>query len=59
MLGSFQIWINRKSDKKSMEGKFVNSHVLRLICQWVTNVIDLAGLGDAMEITAERSEQSA
>ncbi len=53
LLGSFQIWVNRNSGKRSMEGSLVNNHALRLLSQWVTNLVDLVGLGDAMEITAE------
>jgi SAM-dependent methyltransferase len=55
MVGSFQMWLNRDNGKKSMEGFVVNSMGLRLIGQWITNLVDLAGYGDMLEITAVKA----
>lgn len=59
ILGSLQIWLNRKNGKKSAEGFVVNNFFLRLICQWVTNLVDLFGLGDEIELTAVKGQPSA
>jgi|HubBroStandDraft_6_1064221.scaffolds.fasta_scaffold239312_2 SAM-dependent methyltransferase len=55
IIGSFQIWLNRKSDKKSSEGKVFNNYLLRLACQWTVNLIDLFGWGDCIEVTAVKA----
>jgi hypothetical protein len=55
LLGSFQIWLNRKSGKKSTEGKVFNNYLLRLACQWTVNLIDLFGWGDCIEVTAVKA----
>jgi SAM-dependent methyltransferase len=52
ILGSFQIWLNRKNGKKSTEGPAINSRVLRLPCHWAARFIDFLKWGDAIEITA-------
>jgi SAM-dependent methyltransferase len=54
MLGSLQIWLNRKNERKSMHGKLVNNYSLRLVCQCAVNLMDLAGQGDMIEITASK-----
>jgi len=59
LLGSFQIWLNSGNGKKSMEGSLVGSHLLRLISQWVTNLVDLVGSGDEVEITATKVQRLA
>lgn len=55
LVGSFQIWLNRKSNKKSTEGKVFNNYLLRLACQWAVNLIDLFGWGDCIEVTAVKA----
>lgn len=49
LLGSFQIWLNRHSARKSMQGAFVNNYGLRLLCQWGANIADMLGQGDMIE----------
>jgi len=56
ILGSSQIWLNRKNGKKSGEGWVVNNYPLRFVCQCVANLLDFAGQGDLIEITAVRRE---
>lgn len=55
LVGSFQIWLNRKSEKKSTEGKVFNNDLLRLTSQWAVNLIDLLGWGDCVEVTAVKA----
>lgn len=55
ILGSFQIWMNRKNGTRSMEGAFVNNYVLRFFCQWIANLADIFGWGDAIEVTAVKA----
>ena len=57
ILGSLQIWVNRKNGKKSMDGMLVNNYFLRFACQCAANLCDLAGQGDMIEITAIKAEQ--
>jgi len=52
LLGSLQIWLNRKSCRNSFEGSFFNNRGLRVLCGWVENLTDFLGLGDMIEITA-------
>jgi SAM-dependent methyltransferase len=52
ILGSLQIWANRKNGKKSMDGMLVNSYPLRFVCQCAANLVDWGGQGDMIEITA-------
>jgi SAM-dependent methyltransferase len=59
ILGSAQIWMNRKNGKKSMEGLLVNNYPLRFICQTVANFLDFVGQGDLIEITAIRQQDIA
>ncbi|MGA9472137.1 MAG: methyltransferase domain-containing protein, partial [Terriglobales bacterium] len=58
LIGSLQIWLNRRGKKKPAEGKVFNNHLLRLVCQWSANVIDLLGRGDCIEVTAVREPES-
>lgn len=58
LIGSLQIWLNRGGQKKSAEGLVFNNHLLRLVCQWSANVIDLWGRGDCVELTAGRAPES-
>jgi SAM-dependent methyltransferase len=58
ILGSLHIWLNRKNAKKSTEGVLVNNRLLRIICQWLTNLMDFLRWGDEIEITAVKESQS-
>jgi len=54
ILGSCQIWLNRKNGKKSSEGSVVNNPLLRLGSQWLMNMMDWVGQGDCIEVTSSR-----
>ena len=56
LVGSLQIWLNRNTGGTSMQGSLVNFHPVRLLCQWATNCVDLAGQGDAMEVIGVKVE---
>jgi predicted SAM-dependent methyltransferase len=56
ILGSLQIWMNRENGKKSMDGKLANIYLVRLFCQWIANLADLAHQGDMIEVTAMKAE---
>jgi len=56
--GSFQIWLNRNKQKKSIEGAVANSHTIQLICQWLAKITDFVCWGDEIEITAVRRDSS-
>lgn len=58
LVGSLQIWLNRKNGKKATEGMTVNNYLLRLTCQWAANLIDLCRRGDCIEITAVKTQPS-
>lgn len=55
ILGSLQIWMNRKDGKKSTDGSLIFNYPLRFVCQCAANLMDLAGQGDMIEITASKS----
>jgi len=52
IIGSLQIWSNRNNGRSSMEGMLVNNYLLRFLCQCASNLLDLSGQGDMIEITA-------
>jgi SAM-dependent methyltransferase len=54
ILGSGQIWLNRRNGRKSSEGALINRLILKVFFQWVAKGVDLFGLGDAIEIIATR-----
>ena len=56
ILGSLQIWLNRKNGNSSMQGALVNNYLLRFFCQWAANFMDLFSLGDMIEVTAMKKE---
>jgi SAM-dependent methyltransferase len=58
ILGSFQIWLNRRNGRKSLEGIPINNSLLRLLCHWAARFIDLWRLGDAIEITAVKAKMA-
>jgi ubiquinone/menaquinone biosynthesis C-methylase UbiE len=57
ILGSFQIWLNRKNGRKSTQGMMINNPVLRIPCQWAAKLFDRFKRGDAIEITSVKSEE--
>ena len=54
ILGSFQIWLNRNSTRKSTEGAAYNNPLLKVGCHWLARVSNLFRLGDAIEITTTK-----
>ncbi len=54
ILGSAQIWLNRKNGRKSTEGASINNPVFKVLCQWIAKGVDLFGAGDAIEIVATK-----
>jgi SAM-dependent methyltransferase len=56
ILGSSQIWLNRKNGRKSTEGALISNPILKIFSQWVAKCIDQLNLGDAIEITANKGE---
>jgi SAM-dependent methyltransferase len=55
LIGSLQIFLNRNTGRTSMRGRLVNSHLGRLACQWITNGVDFANLGDGLEVTSVKT----
>jgi SAM-dependent methyltransferase len=54
ILGSLQIWLNRKNGRKSTEGAMFKNPFLKIACHWTARFIDLFALGDAIEITSTK-----
>ena len=59
ILGSIQIWLNRKSGKKSSEGLLMKVLPLKILCHWIAKCVDFWGFGDVVEITARKRRMSA
>jgi SAM-dependent methyltransferase len=57
ILGSVQIWLNRKNGRRSHEGMISENRVLNILCYWLAQMIDLFKLGDEIEVTAVKSRQ--
>jgi len=57
LLGSVQIWLNRKNGRKSVEGIPINNRFLRIPSHWAAKFIDLWRAGDAIEISALKDEK--
>jgi len=57
MLLSFQLWLNRNNDKKSEDGFFYTCRPLNVLAQWMVNIFDWFGLGDAIEVVASKAAQ--
>ena len=55
ILGSLQIWLNRRNGRKSTEGAAINNPLLKVVCHWTAKCIDLFKVGDAIEITAVKA----
>ena len=54
VLGSLQIYLNRKNNKKSEEGFFINSTSFRIISQQIARLLNLFKTGDAIEIICSK-----
>lgn len=57
LLGSVQIWMNRRNGRKSTDGALMNSTPLKVFCHWVAKCVDLFHAGDAIEIIARKPSQ--
>jgi SAM-dependent methyltransferase len=54
VLGSLQIWLNRRNGQKSTEGFLFNALPMRILCHWVAKVFDRCHRGDAVEVVASK-----
>ncbi|MBN1898908.1 MAG: class I SAM-dependent methyltransferase, partial [Spirochaetes bacterium] len=54
ILGSLQIFVNRKTGRLSHEGNIINNHFLKVIFQWLARLLDLLHRGDCIEIIASK-----
>lgn len=54
ILGSSQIWANRKNGRASTEGALIRNPVLKVLSHWTAKCIDLFEAGDAIEVTAAK-----
>jgi SAM-dependent methyltransferase len=52
LLGSLQIWLNRRSDRTSVQGVVFRLIPLRVVCGWLQKALDILGKGDMIEVTA-------
>lgn len=52
LLGSLQIWLNRKNGRQSWEGALFNSRPLRVLSSWVQKLGDFLRRGDMIELVA-------
>ncbi len=52
LLGSLQVWLNRKNGRRSWQGRVFNSYALRVLAGWLQTLQDWAGAGDMIEVTA-------
>jgi SAM-dependent methyltransferase len=59
ILGSSQIWANRKNGRISTHGALINNPVLMVLSHWAAKCIDLFKAGDAIEILATKGGQTA
>lgn len=56
ILGSLQIWLNRRNGKRSWCGPVFSNHPLRVLCAWLERACDASGLGDMIEATAIKAD---
>lgn len=56
ILGSCQIWANRKNGRMSTQGSLIRNPVLKVLSQWTAKCVDLFRAGDAIEIVATKPE---
>ena len=54
LLGSFQIYVNRKTNKRSDEGAFIRNRPLQIIANLLAKCLDLLHLGDAIEVICKK-----
>lgn len=59
LLGSCQIWLNRKNGRKSTEGVLFSNPFLKIVCHWIAKGTDVFGVGDAIEVVATKRETNA
>jgi SAM-dependent methyltransferase len=52
LLGSMQIWLNRKQRPRTSTGRVLASWALRLPALWLCRTLDLLRLGDCIEVIA-------
>nr|UXE45420.1 hypothetical protein Hi04_10k_c4773_00035 [uncultured bacterium] len=55
VLGSYQIFLNRRSNRRSLDGLPINSQLMRVSAHWLAKLIDGCHLGDAVEFTCSKS----
>lgn len=55
LLGSLQIWANRRSTPRRSSGRILGSWVLRLPALWICRGLDLAHAGDCIEYVGRRT----
>jgi SAM-dependent methyltransferase len=54
LLGSLQIFANRKNGKKSADGWLIRNPILKLLSSVLVRMVDLVGEGDTIEIIARK-----
>lgn len=59
IVGSLQIWLNRKNGKESSRGSRYDNRGLRVVSGWVEKLCDLIRLGDMIEVTAVKAASRA
>jgi len=59
ILGSAQIWRNRKNGKRSSEGWLFTNRLLRVLCGWVSRLEDAMHRGDMIEVIATKCGRNA
>jgi SAM-dependent methyltransferase len=59
ILGSSQIWSNRKNGQISTRGALINNPILKVLSHWTAKCVDLFKAGDAIEITATKDGEQA
>lgn len=55
ILGSMQIFLNRKTDQVSSEGRLIHNPVGVALAHWSAKILDRLQLGDAIEITCRKA----
>lgn len=55
IIGSFQIFLNRRNKKTSEEGFFINSKFFRLAGHYISKFQNLIKVGDCIEVTAVKN----
>jgi SAM-dependent methyltransferase len=54
ILGSFQIYLNRNSQKTSADGLVIKNTVLIILSQYLSKLVDLFKSGDVIEVTCTK-----